>query len=192
MPGSLDASLGEFWVENPWQIVSEGHNLSCFERNRIYLNSKGKDFLEISHLSGADNDGDSRSIVAADFRNNGMLDLVLRQCGGGPLLLYENRLKPKNYLRVSLKGVQSNRQGIGARLVATVGDRKIVRELFPANGFCCQGPCEVHFGLGDSQTISSLDIQWPSGAKQIVRDIAANRHIEIEEENPEVLEIVPK
>ncbi len=81
-PGQLDKSLGEFWVENPWDIVAKGHNLSAYERKRTFLNVRGPDggrnFLDISFLTGADSDGDGRSIVAGDFRNNGKLDLVLR------------------------------------------------------------------------------------------------------------------
>src|SRR5712692_7982224 len=116
----MDASLREFWVGNSWQIVALGHNLSAFERKRAFLNVKGQDFLDISHLTGADSDGDGRSVVAADFRNVGMLDLIVRQAGGGPLLLFENRLPRKNYLMVSLRGQTSNRQGVGARLTAVV------------------------------------------------------------------------
>ena len=74
-PGKIDPTLGEFWVETPWEIFQQGHNLSCYERKRVYLNVPGKvhgrDFLEISHLTGADNDSDGRSVVAGDFRNNG-------------------------------------------------------------------------------------------------------------------------
>ena len=98
-PGDLDASLREFWVSNPWQITALGHNLSAFERNRAYLNVKGQDFLDISHLTGADSDGDGRAVVAADFRNVGMLDLIVRQAGGGPLLLFENRLPRSDTFR---------------------------------------------------------------------------------------------
>jgi enediyne biosynthesis protein E4 len=181
LPGDLDSSLNEFWVSNPWQIVAHGHNLSCFERNRVFLNVNGTDFLEISHLTGADNDGDGRSVVAADFRNVGMMDLLVRQVGGGPLLLFENRLPRKSYLMVSLRGTTSNRQGIGARLTATMGGRKIVRELYPANGFQSQSPNQVHFGLSDAQSVDSLTIRWPSGKVQLLKDLKANRHIVVDE-----------
>ena len=56
-PGSVDASLGEFWVENPWEIVKNGHNLSCFERKRTWMNIHGSNFIDLSYLTGADNDG---------------------------------------------------------------------------------------------------------------------------------------
>jgi hypothetical protein len=180
-PGELDRSLGEFWVSNPWQIVARGHNLSAFERNRAYLNVKGQDFVEISHLTGADSDGDGRSVVAADFRNNGMQDLIVRQAGGGALLLYENRLPRKHYLKVTLRGRTSNRQGIGARLTAVVNGQQLVRELYPANGFRSQAPSLVHFGLGDADKVERLTIRWPSGKVQVLKGLKADRHIVVEE-----------
>ena len=47
-PGEVDKALGEFWVENPWDIIKKGHNLSAFERNRVFLNVRGRDFLDIT------------------------------------------------------------------------------------------------------------------------------------------------
>jgi hypothetical protein len=182
LPGSLDKSLGEFWVNSPWQIATNGHNLSAFERKRTFLNVKGQDFLDISHLSGADNDGDGRAVVAADFRNVGMLDLIVRQAGGGPLLLYENRLPRKNYLKITLRGHASNRQGIGARLTAMVKGQQLVREMFPANSYLSQTPNIVHFGLADAGTVDSLTIRWPSGKIQQFKDVRGNRHIVIDED----------
>jgi len=181
VPGELDTSLNEFWVESPWQIVAHGHNLSCYERDRVFLNVKGQDFLEISHLTGADHEGDGRAVVAADFRNVGMQDLLLRQVGGGPLLLFENRLPPRPYLTVSLRGRTSNRQGIGARLTAVAGGQTQTRELFPANGFNSQSPARVHFGLGDADTVDTLTIRWPSGKVQVLKDVKAKRHIVVDE-----------
>jgi hypothetical protein len=181
LPGKLDESLGEFWVENPWEIVAYGHNLSCFERNRTFLSVRGQDFLDISHLTGADSDGDGRSVIAADFRNVGRLDLLVRQAGGGPLQLYENRMPRKNYLTVSLRGRQSNRLGIGARLTAVVAGQTLVRELYPSNSFRSQAPNLVHFGLGDAERVESLTIRWPSGKVQTFADVAGNRHVVVDE-----------
>jgi hypothetical protein len=180
-PGAIDSKLGEFWVGNPWEIVTQGHNLSAFERNRMYFNVGGRDFLDVSHLSAADSDGDGRGAVAADFRNTGMLDLVVRQVGGGPLLLYENRLPQAHYLTVSLRGDKSNRRGIGARLTAVVNGRSIVRELFPSNGFLSQAPSQVYFGLGRDTTIDKLTIRWPSGRVQELTGVAGDRHVVIDE-----------
>jgi len=184
-PNKLDSSLGEFWVENPWDIIQNGHNLSCYERKRVFLNVPGdihgRDFLDISALTGADNDSDGRSVVAGDFRNNGQLDLVVRQVGGGPVVLYENHFPRRHYLEVSLRGTRSNRLGIGTRLVAEVQGRQLVREQYPLNSYRSQMPNIVHFGLGDATSVERLTILWPSGVRQVLTDLAVDRHIIVEE-----------
>jgi enediyne biosynthesis protein E4 len=180
-PGKLDPEHKEFWVSNPWDIVREGRNLSAYERNRTYMNLNGEGFADVSYISGADSNGDGRGVVTADFRNNGQLDMVVRQVGGGPLLYFENQFPQKHYLKVSLRGVQSNRLGIGARLVAVVGGQRIVREMYPVNSFRTQAPCIAHFGLGDLSEIEQLTIHWPSGQVQTFEQLAGDRHLVVEE-----------
>jgi hypothetical protein len=180
-PGQIDQSLGEFWVTNPWDVVSQGHNLSSYERKRVFVNVQGRDFVDVSFLTGADSDGDGRSVVAADFRNTGQLDLVVRQVGGGAVLLFENQFPRRHSLTVSLRGRTSNRAGIGARLEAEVAGRRMVRELFPLNSYRSQMPALVHFGLGDADHVDRLTIRWPSGTVQELTEVAGDRHIVIDE-----------
>jgi hypothetical protein len=191
-PGSVDKSLGEFWVENPWEIVKHGHNLSCFERKRTWMNIKGRNFIDLSYLTGTDSDGDGRCIVAGDFRNNGRQDLILRQVGGGPLLLYENNFPQRHYLEVSLRGRQSNRLGVGARLNALVSGQRLVREMYPLNSFRSQMPNLIHLGLGDAERVERLEIRWPSGKVQVLSDLRADAHIVVDEdkEGPAAVETV--
>lgn len=190
LPGEIDEDLGEFWNGNPWKIFEE-NNLSSFERNRTYLNVKGKGFLEVSYLSGADNDSDSRSVLALDIQKPGQLDLLVRQVGGGPLRLYENQLPLANYLKISLEGVKSNRLGIGAKLIAYVGDQKVVRDLQVSNTFRSQHPAWVHFGLGTATKVDRLVIEWPSGEDQVLQDLTANQHLVIVEGQSETKKIGP-
>jgi len=181
LPGKLDPTLKEFWSENPWELVNEGHNLSMYERNRLWMNQRGKGFLDFSYLTGTDSEGDGRSVVAADFRNNGQMDLIVRQVGGGPLSLYENNFPLRHYLKVSLRGTRSNRQGIGSQLTAEAGDLKQVRELYPLNSYLSQAPSIAHFGLGDATRIERLTIRWPSGEKQVLTNLKADQHIIVTE-----------
>jgi hypothetical protein len=180
-PGQIDSRLGEFWVENPWAITKAGFNLSSYERTRVFLNRRGRAFLDVSYLTGADSDGDGRCVVAGDFRNTGQLEVVVRQVRGGPLLLYENHFPERHYLKVSLRGRRSNRLGVGARLVATVKGQKLVRELFPHNSYRSQMPNIVHFGLGDATQVDRLEIRWPSGKKQVLKNLKGHRHIVVDE-----------
>ncbi len=189
-PATPDEELSEFWEDDPWTIAYR-HNLSGFERNRTFLNLGERRFADISFLTGTDSDGDGRSVVAADFRCNGQLDLLVRQVGGGPLLLFENNFPEKAYLKVSLRGSKSNRLGIGARLTARLGARRIVRELYPSNTFHSQTTSLVHFGLGDSDVVDKLIISWPSGIIQELEQVRANQHIIIDEEYSGFVQVVP-
>jgi len=191
-PGAVDTSLGEFWVDNPWDISATGRNLSNHERQRFYLNNQGKGFFDLSFLSGADAEGDGRAVVAGDFRNTGQQDLVVRKTGGGPFTIYENQLPVRHYLDVTLRGRASNRLGIGARLVAHTKGQKLLRELYPLNSYYSQMPARVHFGLGDNANVERLTVQWPSGQIQVFDGMAADRHIVITEgmQGPAAIETV--
>ena len=191
-PTKRDERLQDWWVENPWFIASQGKSLSGYERNRVFLNSRGQEFFDISGLTGADSDGDGRAVVACDLNGDGMEDLIVRQSGGGSFLMFENHFPKAHWLEVSLRGVKSNSLGIGARIVAQVGDLKITRELYPANNFRCQGPAHVHFGLAKSAKVDRLTITWPSGLIQEFTDLPADRHITVKEGNEQLATFQPR
>jgi enediyne biosynthesis protein E4 len=180
-PKEPDERLKDWWVENPWLIPLQGKSLSGYERNRVYLNDRGGAFYEISALTGADSDGDARAVVAVDLTGDGMQELIVRQAGGGALLLMENQFPKANWIEVSLRGQKSNRQGIGARVTVEAGGRRIVRELYPQNGFQAQGPAHVQFGLGTARRVDRLSIRWPSGALQEFVNLDVNQHLRITE-----------
>ena len=179
--GDVDAEIGEFWIGNPWGFHGQRKNLSAYERNRLFLNAGNLRFEDVSYLSGTDSEGDGRASVAADFNRDGMPDLLVRQAGGGSLLLFENHMPAKHYLDIRLRGGPSNRAAIGARVVASVAGRTIVRDCFPANSFMSQSPSELHFGLGDASELESLTVIWPSGDTQSFHHIAADNLITIVE-----------
>ena len=180
--GEIDEEAGEFWTKNPFQMPNERENLSSFERNRTFLNLDGNSFIDISFASGADIDSDSRSVVAADFNRDGSTDLLVGSVGGGSLRLFLNRFPKANFSRIRLEGSGSNRAGIGARLTATVERQKLIRDLFPQNGFMGQGPAEIILGLGDAKVIDRLEVRWPSGKTQIYKNLAANRYFLLKED----------
>ena len=180
-PVKPDERLKDWWVENPWLIAAKGKSLSGYERNRVFLNAHGAEFFEISGLTGADSDGDGRAVVPVDVNGDGQEDLVVRQAGGGPLLLFENRFPKAHWLQVCLRGVKSNRLGIGARVVAQVGPQKLVRELYPQNPFKSQFPSYVQFGLAKAEKVERLTVTWPSGLIQELADLPADRYIRITE-----------
>ena len=181
----LDSDAGEFWVENPFQLPASGENLSAFERNRLFLNTGGLEFIDASFVSGVDLDSDSRAVIAADFNGDAWPDILVGSAGGGSLRLFENRFERKHgHIRLKLTGVKSNRPGIGSRIEARIGDRTVVRSLFPKNGFSGQSPSQWLIGMGTAERVSRLAIRWPSGLKQTFKNLAANTQIALREGNP--------
>ena len=180
--GQVDREGGEFWIKNPFNIPGSGNNLSAFERNRLFLNLGGEDFLDASFASDADIDADSRAVIAADFDRDGATDLLVGSVGGGPLRLFLNRFPRTNQrIRLELTGVQSNRRGVGSRIEIEIGKRRIVRDLFPYNGGTGQGPVETLFGLGRAERIDRLSVRWPTGKVQVFENLPVDSRIEITE-----------
>lgn len=183
--GALDTEAGEFWAESPFELPASGENFSAFERNRLFLNSGGLQFVDASFTSGVDIDSDSRAVVSADFDGDAWPDLLVGSAGGGSLRLFTNQFERGNkHIRLKLTGRKSNRPGIGARIEAHVGDRVIVRSLFPGNGFSGQSPCQWLIGVGPATKVDRLVVRWPSGEAQTFKDIAANSEIALWEGEP--------
>ncbi len=178
-----DQDHGEFWVRNPWLFSSSGENLSAYERNGVHLNAGSGNFFDMSFLTGADSDGDGRSITCSDINGDGMPELFVRQAGGGSLMVFENRFPKQNWLRVSLKGTQSNSFGIGSKVTICTSDRTIRREVNPVSNFLSQSPAWLEIGLGKSEKIESVEVLWPSRKSQTFKNCPVNRHVLVTESN---------
>lgn len=179
--GEVDEEAGEFWVENITQLPKERKNLSAFERNRLFMNTSDAEFMDVSFASGVDIDSDSRAVVATDFNQDGRTDLLVGSVGGGPLRLFLNQCESGNRVRVRLKGTDSNRSGIGTRIIAETTAGRVIRDVFPANGFMGIAPADAVIGLGGDGAISKLTLQWPSGTVQTLSNVPANGEIIVTE-----------
>ncbi|MFQ5733486.1 MAG: CRTAC1 family protein [Planctomycetaceae bacterium] len=178
--GEVDEKAGEFWIGNAFMIPLLGKNLSAFERNKLFLNMGGE-FLDASFASQADIESDSRSVIAADFNRDGAPDLLVGSAGGGPLRLFLNRFPQGGRVRIDLRGVDSNRAGIGSRVVLHCGAQTIVRDSFCANGFMGQAPPELLVGVGKAERIDRLSVRWPSGRVQEFQNLPVDSRLAITE-----------
>jgi enediyne biosynthesis protein E4 len=120
----------------------------------------------------------------ADLDRDGDVDLVTVPLQDRPTL-FLNQTRERglaNHLLVRLKGRGANTHGIGAKvsLVGADGGRQS-RDLLPYNGYQESDEPFLHFGLGQSDRVSSLEVIWPSGTRQVLSDLSGNRWIEISE-----------
>jgi hypothetical protein len=184
--GKVDDDAGEFWAMNDDVTNMLKLNVHSFQRNRLFLNKAGNGFIDASFTSAVDLVSDSRGAIPADFNGDGAVDLLVASVGGGSLRLFLNQTPQGHRVKIRLIGTTSNKFGIGSRVIARIGDRQVVRDLFPTVGFMSNGPSEIWIGAGDADTIDSLSVRWPTGETQEFENVQTNESIEITEGRPEI------
>ncbi len=149
--------------------------------NAVFMNAGDGTFLDVSHLSGADDPGTGREVAVADFNDDGLLDLAVVNMGRlngefGPLRLFRNTTDTDNHwLQIKTVGTTSNRDGMGARITIQAGSVTQIREVGAAQGHISHSVVPVHFGLGESTMVDWIEVRWPSGQVQTVTNVPVDQ-----------------
>ncbi len=99
---------------------------------------------------------------------------------GAPAEIWINDSPSENHwLEVSQQGAKSNRDGIGARIRIAAGGQNQYGYVSTASGYASSSAGPVHFGLGAAKTFDELEIRWPSGIVQVVKDVQADRILRV-------------
>ncbi|MEW6755762.1 MAG: CRTAC1 family protein [Candidatus Latescibacterota bacterium] len=138
----------------------------------LYLNNGDDTFVEGTGQSGIITSYIVAPIGFGDYDGDGYLDV------SDGTRLFHNNGGASHWLRVELVGVRSNRSAIGARLSATAGDLRQMREILGGYGFN-QDELVAHFGLGPRTGVERLEIRWPSGQMDVLEDIPADQKIRV-------------
>lgn len=146
--------------------------------NAVFANSEGGIFRDVSGSAGEQFQaaGAHRGAAFADFNNDGRIDVVVSQIGGRAELWQNVSPADHTWMDVKLTGRKSNRDGIGARL--RIG--KQYNEMTSAVGYASSSHTPVHFGTGDAGRVE-VEIVWPSGIKQILRNVSTDRILAVHE-----------
>ena len=126
----------------------------------------------------------TRASVIFDLDDDGDLDIVTGEFNSGPMVLRSNLSEKKQirYLKVSLEGTASNRDGLGTIVKLKAGGRTYTRVHDGASGYLSHSLLPLYFGLDDADTVERIEVRWPSGREQIVDGpIETNRLVEIRE-----------
>jgi len=113
----------------------------------------------------------SRSSVMFDLDDDGDLDIVTNELGAQPMLLVSNLAERKalHWLKVVLTGTASNRNGLGAIVRVRAGGKLYTKPSDGKSGYLSQSVLPLYFGLGDATKLESVEVDWPSGSKQVVK-----------------------
>ncbi|HEV3449400.1 MAG TPA: CRTAC1 family protein, partial [Gemmataceae bacterium] len=139
---------------------------------------KGK-FTEISDQAGLETFW-PWGIATGDFDKDGRLDIVTNNFNDRPYF-FKNRLPRQNHVAFRLRGTRSNRDAIGVVARFYQGEKVMSRQVLGACGYLSQSSRVLHLGLGDKPEIDRVEIHWPSGVRQRLDAVAANRLHEIVE-----------
>ena len=165
-------------------------HLKNYEGNIILVNQGDGNFVRLTEESGAEGSefGNGETVSMADYDNDGFLDLFITNGGGwtgfrmgGPHQLFKNLGNDNNWIELDLEGTVSNRDGVGARVFVTTGDKTQFREQTGGVHFRAQNYQIIHFGLGSNDIIDKILIYWPSGIVQAIENVSSNQILTIKE-----------
>jgi hypothetical protein len=106
-----------------------------------------------------------------DLFNDGHLELVVENIEGGPMILRTEGGPKNHWISFELAGTKSNRLALNARVRVTAGDLVQMEEVLSGGSYLSQHDLRLHFGVGNHEKVGSVEITWPSGQKETLKDL---------------------
>lgn len=171
-------------------FVSNGDlNPNCTPMGNFYFENNANTYTEKGRELAINDYGIGRGSVIFDMDNDGDMDLLV--VNQKPILnypiasttrLFRNDIARGNWLKIALKGVQAESNGIGSRVTVIANGKKFIREIDGGgSSHISQNSVIAHVGLGTTTKIDSVIVNWSGGNTQIITNIKANQLLEIVE-----------
>lgn len=164
--------------------IAEFSSRTYGEPNSIFRNMGKMTFQDVTAQAGPDMQISEpyRGAAIGDLDNDGRLDMVVTVLNGKARILRNVSSNNNNWVTFKLVGAHSNRMAIGAQLKLTTEDGSSQYDIVSTSaGYGASRDPRPHFGLGAFKTVKQLEIRWPSGTRQVLKDLPANKIHRIEE-----------
>lgn len=158
-------------------------NLHYREAPLLLHNDQGKKFSDVSAMSGDafHEHWAARGLAAGDINNDGKLDVVVTSNDGPSWVLLNQTETANHWITLNLVGTKSNRDGIGAQVKISTANGDQFGTVTTTSSYQSSSDKRVHFGLGTADSIRQIEIRWPSGIRQIIKDANADQVVKITE-----------
>ena len=175
-------------------VVVNGHVFPEVDRQNIDIHSRDHALLYRNTGKGAFEDiseqagpafaarHSARGLAIGDIDNDGTLEILANNQNEPPSLWKQSHRAAGHWLLLKLAGSPSNRGAIGARVAVTAGGRTQIDEVRSGGSYLSQNDLRLHFGLGSAGRADSISVRWPSGGKTVLKDVAADRVLTINEQ----------
>jgi hypothetical protein len=163
-----------------------GESVQLRQPALLFRNENGRKFVDLVPSLGPDVQRAmvGRGSAAADFNNDGRIDLLAVDYEG-PVMLLENRTCSENHwLTLDLRALAPNTFAYGARIMGKAGDQIWLADVSPASSYLSSSDPRIHWGLGGFARLDQVVIRWPSGKTETLHDVATDRIMRIIEEEP--------
>jgi hypothetical protein len=151
----------------------------------VFRNVDGTRFEDMTPSTGAGQAArSSRGAAFGDVDNDGDLDVLVMNMNEPPSLLINGYGGRNRWLMVKLEGTMSNRAAIGATVTLRAGGRAQARTVLSQSSYYSHDDLRLHFGLGAADTVDEIEVRWPNGTTQVLKDVAAGQILKVKESKP--------
>jgi hypothetical protein len=173
-------------------LIAQGHDLDTIELNypnlhyrepMLLARNTGGGFADVSQQSGKvfHQAWVARGMAIGDLDNDGRLDAVVTT-NDGPVHILHNETPSRNHwISLKLIGHKSNRDAIGAEVKLVTGSISQYATVSTASSYLSSSDKRVHFGLGQDTIAQKVEIRWPSGLTQTLKDVPADHVLQVDE-----------
>lgn len=173
-------------------LITQGHDLDTiqltvpnlrYRETMLLARNTGNGFVDVSADAGSvfQKAWVGRGLAIGDIDNDGRLDAVVTGNDGAFYVLHNSTETKNHWLTLELVGHKSNRDAIGAEVKVITPKGLQMATVTTAGSYLSSSDKRVHFGLGTQTVVETIEIRWPSGIRQTIKNVAADQILKIDE-----------